>query len=114
MALVRVTAEEARQRGRVDAARVEATTEDEIRQHMIEDGLDPDESLGPVRVVYPAAVVRAKTGLSQDKFAQKLGIPAKTIRNWEQGRTVPDPASRALLRLVEDDPERAFRVLAPK
>ncbi len=32
-------------------------------------------------------------------------------RNWEQGRVGLDPAVRALLDLVADDPERAFRVL---
>lgn len=33
--------------------------------------------------------IRESTGLSQDKFAAEYGIPPKTLRNWEQGRTSP-------------------------
>ncbi len=40
--------------GQIDRARVEATTEAEIHQHMIEDGQDPDDQetgYGPWRVI---------------------------------------------------------------
>lgn len=100
--------------GRIDQARVAATTEEDTRRHMIEDGLDPDEAPGPSRVVWPAGHVRKRTGLSQEAFAKAINVPAATIRNWEQGRTIPDPAAQALLALVADDPERAFRVLASR
>ncbi len=40
-----------------------------------------------------------------------LGVPVATLRNWEQGRTQPDPAAVALLRIVEREPEAAFRAL---
>jgi DNA-binding transcriptional regulator YiaG len=35
-----------------------------------------------------------------------------TLRNWKQGRFNPDPAARALLKIVSKDPERALRILA--
>jgi putative transcriptional regulator len=44
--------------GRVDRAQVAATTEEDIRQHMIEDGQDPDGSPAAHRPV-PAAALRA-------------------------------------------------------
>ena len=33
--------------------------------------------------------MRAKTGLSQAQFAKLLGIPKRTIENWESGRRTP-------------------------
>ena len=98
--------------GRVDLAKVEATTEEDTRRHMIEDGLDPDVAPGPYRVIRPVGEVRKRVGLSQDAFARAIGVPVATVRNWEQGRTIPDPAAQSLLALVADDPERAFKVLA--
>lgn len=66
---------------------------------------------GFVPIVSPATI-RARVGLSQDRFAKALRVPLATLRNWEQGRTPPDPAAQSLLALVADDPERAFRVLS--
>lgn len=100
--------------GRVNRAAVEGTTEEDTRRHMIEDGLDPDNPLAGMRQVMSPAEVRKRTGLTQSSFASAIGVPAATIQNWEQGRTLPDPAARSLLALVADDPERAFRVLAPR
>lgn len=97
--------------GRIDRARVAATTDADTRRHLVEDGLDPENPLAGFRPVLSVTAVRRKAGLSQDKFAAALRIPVKTIRNWEQGRSTPDPAVQALLALVNDDPERAFKVL---
>ena len=33
--------------------------------------------------------MRAKTGLSQTKFASLFGIPVATLKDWEQGRRKP-------------------------
>lgn len=33
--------------------------------------------------------IRAKTGLSQAKFAEIYEIPKRTIENWEAGKRVP-------------------------
>ena len=44
MAITRTTSEQiAAAGGRVDRVRLDATTEEDIRRHMIEDGEDPDE-----------------------------------------------------------------------
>ncbi len=97
--------------GRVDLAKVEATMEEDTRRHMAEDGLDPKNPLAGFTPVSKVAEVRQKTAMSQDTFARALHVPVKTIRNWEQGRSKPDPAARALLAIVDDDPARAFEVI---
>lgn len=55
--------------------------------------------------------LRHRLGLSQDGFALRFGFPVTTLRNWEQGRSRPDTASRLLLRLIEREPETVARVL---
>lgn len=42
---------------------------------------------------------------SQDGFAELLGVPTGTIRNWEQGRREPDAPARALIRIVSTHPD---------
>ena len=49
--------------------------------------------------------IRAKYGLSQNKFAQLLGISPATLRNWEQGRRKPEGPARILLLVASKHPE---------
>jgi transcriptional regulator with XRE-family HTH domain len=35
--------------------------------------------------------LRKRTGLTQEKFAAKLGVTFPTINRWENGRTRPSP-----------------------
>ena len=52
----------------------------------------------------PAALireVRGRLGLTQEKFAARLGVTLPTINRWENGRTNPSPlAIRTLRELV--------------
>jgi putative transcriptional regulator len=48
--------------------------------------------------------VRTQLGLSQQKFAQLLGISEKTLENWEQGRRRPTGPARVLLRVAMRHP----------
>jgi putative transcriptional regulator len=92
---------------------MEATTDAEIERQIVEDGADlAAEPTGFVRT-YPVAAVRKQLGLTQEAFAAALSIPVATIRNWEQGRTRPDPAAQSLLRAVARDPEAVLRALNP-
>ena len=43
--------------------------------------------------------------LSQSQFAALLGISVRTLRNWEQGRRVPEGPARVLLQVVAKHPE---------
>ena len=55
--------------------------------------------------------IRRKLRISQTKFAQIIGVSAGTLRNWEQGRTYPDGAARALLRVAEVRPDAIVEAL---
>ena len=63
---------------------------------------------------YAAALARrarAATGLSQDAFAKRFGIPAGTLRDWEQGRRVPDAATQSYLRVIARMPDAVASAL---
>ena len=55
--------------------------------------------------------IREKTGLTQNRFAMMIGVSKRTIENWEQGRRQPTGPARALLKLVDADPEYALKSL---
>lgn len=57
------------------------------------------------------ARIRQHTGLSQGQFASLIGVSKRTLENWEQGRRHPTGPAKALLRIVEADPEHAIRAL---
>ena len=55
--------------------------------------------------VPPAAEARSRTGLSQQDFARLLGVSARTLQDWEQGRREPTGAAKTLLRVAVTHPE---------
>jgi putative transcriptional regulator len=58
------------------------------------------------RVKVPkAAEVRSRVGLSQEDFARLLGVSARTLQDWEQGRREPTGAAKTLLRVAFRHPE---------
>ncbi|PTQ66945.1 DNA-binding transcriptional regulator [Pseudomonas sp. GV071] len=52
-----------------------------------------------------AAEARNKTGLSQAKFAELLGVSIRTLQEWEQGRRTPSGAARSLLHIAASRPD---------
>jgi putative transcriptional regulator len=56
--------------------------------------------------------VRARLNKSQAEFALLIGVSLGTLRNWEQGRRVPEGPARALLRVVAAAPRVVARALA--
>lgn len=54
--------------------------------------------------------IRKQYGLSQEKFAQLLGISVSTLRNWEQGRRKPEGPAQVLLRVAAKHPEAILDV----
>jgi len=48
--------------------------------------------------------VRARLGKWQSEFALMIGVSVATLRNWEQGRRVPEGPALALLRVAERNP----------
>lgn len=55
--------------------------------------------------------IRAKTKLSQARFASKLRVPVATVRDWEQHRRTPDAPARTLLAMVDVDPQVALALI---
>lgn len=49
--------------------------------------------------------IRAGYKLTQAQFAAMLGISVRTLRNWEQGRRVPEGPAMVLLRVADKHPE---------
>lgn len=111
MAIVRKTLEEIKaSKPDEDWEKFDATTEEDIRRHMIEDGEDPDAEYTLETSISPH-VIRKRLGMTQEQFAEALGIPVATLRNWEQGRNAIDPAARSLLILVARDPQGTLAAL---
>ena len=48
--------------------------------------------------------LRRFVGLTQQQFAEALGISVHTLRNWEQGRRNPVGPALALLRIAARHP----------
>lgn len=65
---------------------------------------------GRVRSVPSVASVRERTGLSQARFAQLLGVSIRTLQEWEQGRRVPSGAARTLLQIAQKNPRALLDV----
>jgi len=65
--------------------------------------IEKDEIIPADRTL--VAEARSKTGLSQEKFAELLGISPRTLRDWEHGRRSPSGAARTLLRIAAKHPE---------
>jgi len=55
--------------------------------------------------------VRAELGQSQEEFALMIGVSVATLRNWEQGRRVPDGPALALLRVAARNPKAVAEAL---
>jgi putative transcriptional regulator len=58
------------------------------------------------------ASIRKRLGLSQGEFAARFGFKLDALQNWEQGRRRPEGPARALLRVIEREPEAVQRALA--
>ena len=56
------------------------------------------------------ARIREGTGLSQARFAQLLGVSARTLQDWEQGRRAPSGAARTLLMVAARSPRALLEV----
>lgn len=105
----------------VDWERLDALTDDDIAAQIAENpDAAPDLSdAAPetVRPIHPSRGVnvrgiRAKLGLTQAAFAARYGFAIGTLRDWEQGRKQPEPATRTLLLVIERDPDLVANVVA--
>jgi putative transcriptional regulator len=55
--------------------------------------------------------IREELGQSQTAFAELLKISVGTLRNWEQGRRMPQGPAQSLLKIVEHLPKQSLKIL---
>ena len=48
---------------------------------------------------------------NQAQFADIVGIPVATLRNWEQGRTNPEGPARVLIRAIKNNPRGVIKAI---
>ena len=65
---------------------------------------------GRVINIPDVASIRERTGLSQARFAQLLGVSVRTLQDWEQGRRAPSGAARTLLIVASKNPRALLDV----
>jgi putative transcriptional regulator len=65
---------------------------------------------GRITTVPGVASIREKTGLSQARFAQLLGVSVRTLQDWEQGRRAPSGAAKTLLMIADKNPRILLEV----
>ena len=49
-------------------------------------------------------VLRRALALTQEEFSARYRIPLGTLRDWEQGRAMPDAPARAYLAVIAKEP----------
>ena len=70
----------------------------------------------PARVHLPpdwidVRAIRGRLGLSRPAFAERFGLAAAAVRDWEQGLRRPAPAARVLLLVIAHNPDMVVEAL---
>jgi len=114
-AITRVTLDSANPpRGRTDWRRVDALSDEEIERAARSDPDAPplsDEDLEKFQRVVDVKALRRRLGMSQERFARSFHLSIGTVRDWEQGRSLPDRPARVLLKLIERNPDLVLETL---
>ncbi len=78
----------------------------------VNDAADLDAYVVHVPKKMDLRALRKARNMTQEAFAIRYGFNVARLRDWEQGRSQPDGAARAYLKLIEREPEVVERVLA--
>lgn len=92
-------------------------TDEEAYQNAIDDPDNPplsEDQLSRMRRVPRVKTIRRALGMTQEEFAERYLIPLGTLRDWEQGRTEPDQAAQAYLKVIAKEPETVSRALGTR
>lgn len=98
-----------------EEAWLDTRSEDEIEAAAAADPDNPPltpEQLARGRRVVVVRDLRRRLGLTQDEFARRYHLPVGTVRDWEQGRSMPDAPARAFLQAIAKEPDLLARLLA--
>jgi len=55
--------------------------------------------------------IRNRLHVSQSQFSLMIGVSKSTLQNWEQGRREPEGPAKALLRVVDKQPQAVLEAL---
>jgi putative transcriptional regulator len=91
----------------VNYAMIDATMEDDIAHHSLEDIHESKQVAGE-----EIREIRQRMGMTQDGFSDALHISVRILRNWAQGVRLPTGPARTLLKIVGAKPEMALDVLS--
>lgn len=98
-----------------ELARLDAMTDEEITAAAESDPDNPpltEEEFAKIKTIRLLRRARERTGLSQTQFAARYRINLARLRDWEQGRSVPDSAALAYLQVIAREPEAVDRALS--
>jgi putative transcriptional regulator len=98
-------------------ARLATITEEEIHAAARADPDNPpltEEELAQFERVPNIKGIRKRLRLTQQQFAEMFGLSLSVVRDWEQGRFIPDQAARTLLKVIDRNPEAVKQALAPR
>jgi len=103
--------------GRTDWDHLRGMGDEEAYRNALD---DPDNlpleegQMARMRHVPQVRTIRRALGMTQEEFARRYHIPLGTLRDWEQGRSEPDQATRAYLRVIAKEPETVSRALGSR
>ncbi|WP_169392024.1 MULTISPECIES: DNA-binding transcriptional regulator [Psychrobacter] len=88
-------------------------TGDELGALLLESIRQAKAGQGVVReqtALNEAVEARQNVGLSQQEFAEILGVSVRTLQAWEQGKRNPSKAASVLLKIAKVEPKVLLRV----
>jgi putative transcriptional regulator len=94
----------------------EMTDEEVVARALADPDAQPksEDWLASVPRVPRIKTIRRALGMTQEEFAERYLIPLGTLRDWEQGRTEPDQAAQAYLKVIAKEPETVSRALGTR
>ena len=97
-----------------DWAALQAMTDDEVNAAAATDRDNPPrtaERAKHMRRIPKINVMRRVLGRTQEEFSARFQIPLGTLRDWAQGKRVPDQAARAYLAVIARNPKAVTEAL---
>ncbi|TWF56489.1 helix-turn-helix domain-containing protein [Neorhizobium alkalisoli] len=91
-----------------DWAYLDAMTDAEVEANALADPDNPPRTSEELRAaprMPQVKVIRRALRLTQEEFSTLYHIPLGTLSDWEQGRSEPDQATKAYLKVIAVDPQ---------
>jgi putative transcriptional regulator len=98
-----------------DWPHLDAMTDQEAEANALADPDNPPMTQEQLRAAHrmpQVKVIRRAFRLTQEEFSARYHIPLGTLRDWEQGRSMPDQTARAYLKVIAVNPDGTAQALA--